>query len=681
MSYVQFDFLELSGSEEQRLTTQVEKHRDEALLARADFPIRHAERYRRFLADPTLRPPGPWPESARLFLPTTRSVMERLLDEVWQALFANMLQVRAHPFGDEDMPGADQASAFLRWTLEQTLPWQQIAADLIFDALLDSVGVAKVGAWISPWPQPSRDGRRFLRRIARIDALDLGMLLVAPDAEGLQYPECRFVHQEFFLDEDALFRMEKAGFDVPAYDQLGDSQRPTERKRIELEREGERVIEFHPESIPFVESYERFTLEDDVGDEDIIVSWFPDAQVAGTSANTASNHGRIAGVRRLIDVFPQDDRPRRPFFPITFWGQPRQWRGLNVPDRLESMQDLINRLHEQLVNYGEVSMLPFVFVNTFLTGEIPDLRTVRPGSTVPIDDIAGVQFAPTRSLNRHFAEQIGMMQAAIERDSRVTDFNLGRQGQSSNAPRTASATMALLAESRKTYGSLTRRTALQFAALLSFHFRLWQEILPDDTYAQIAPYVATATSTEESSALWDRLFAPKPATDTGRPLPEMRTAISISREQLSGFYDVRIDVNPEEQFDRQVLMSLFQITAPAVQDYPLGMRMMLKQLWTAFDQRGFDAIYPEELALLQTQQRMMAIQVQLATFEGQLRQLDQAEAQAQMQQLQASLPPGGSQPGEQQGSAISPQFAQALQAALAQQGAGAPSNGTAVPLE
>ncbi len=683
MPYVQYDFLKLSDGQEQRLAIQIQEHRDEALFARADFPIRHAERYRRFLADPTLRPPGPWPESARLFLPTTRAVLERLQDETWQALFANMLQVRAVPFGDEDVPGAHYASVFLRWTLEQTMTWQQIAADLIFDALLDAVGVAKVSAWTPPWPQPTQDPRRFLRRISRIDALDLGMLLVAPDAEGLQYPECRFVSQEFFLSEDDLFRMEKAGFDVPKYDGLGDSQRPTERKRIEMEREGERVIEFRPESIPFVESYERFTLEKDIGDEDVIVSWFPDAQVAGTSHNTESNHGRIAGVRRLIDVFPQDDRPRRPFFPITFWGQPRQWRGLSIPDRLESMQDVINRLHEQLINYGEVSMLPFVFVNTFLTGELPDLRTVRPGSTVPIDDISGVQFAPTRSLNRHFAEQIDMMQAHVERDSQVTDFHL--RGQNPAGQKTATQTMAFLAESKKTYGSMVRKAALQFSALLSFHFRLWQEILPDDTYAQIKPYGAEG----ESSTLWDRLFAPQPATDTGRPLREMHTAMPISREKLSGFYDVQIDVNPEEQFDRQVLLSLFQVTAPAVQDYPLGTRTMLKQLWTAFDQRGFDAIYPEEFALLQTQQRMMAIQVQLATFEEQLRQLDQAVAQQQMQQMQAQLGQGGGQPGmpgaggspAPQGSTISPQVAQVLQAAMAGQGQGASSNGTTVPLE
>jgi hypothetical protein len=263
--------------------------------------------------------------------------------------------------------------------------------------------------------------------------------------------------------------------------------------------------------------------------------------------------------------------------------------------------------------------------------------------------------------------------------------------------------MALLAETRKTYGSLVRRAAVQFSALLSFHFRLWQEILPDNTYAQIAPYTQALAPEGESSSLWDRLFAPRPATDTGRPLPEMRTALPISRENLSGFYDVRIDVNPEEQFDRQVLMSLFQVTAPAVQEYPMGTRMMLKQLWTAFDQHGFDAIYPEELALLQTQQRMMAIQVQLATFEGQLRQLDQAEAQQQMQQAREALTQGGGLPGEgqqgagsqgggsqggglpgegPQGSAMSPQVAQALQAIMSGQGQGPTpaSNGTTVPL-
>lgn len=58
--YDPYEFIKLNATQEKDLTVLVTKHRDEALQARAEFPIRHSERYRRYLADPTLRPPGPW---------------------------------------------------------------------------------------------------------------------------------------------------------------------------------------------------------------------------------------------------------------------------------------------------------------------------------------------------------------------------------------------------------------------------------------------------------------------------------------------------------------------------------------------------------------------------------------------------------------------------------------------
>lgn len=674
------EFIRLSAAQESRLQRQVIQHRDEAIIARGDFPIRHSDRYRRYLADPSMRPPGPWPDAPRLFVPITRSILERLHGEVWQALFANLGQVSMQPFGEEDLENADIATKFLRWTLTKVIPWQHISSMLIFDALLDSVGVAKVMSWTPPWDAPStragRSKQRFLSRTVRIDPLDLGMLLVAPDAEGLQYPECRYVAQEFFLREDDILRMADAGFDVPTHtDQLGYAQQMTDRKRLELEREGQNVVEFRPDSIPFVESYERFAI--DKYEEDVIVSWFPDAQVSGESS---ASMGRIAGVRRLIDVFPQDDRPRRPFFDISIWAQPRQWRGLNVPDRLETMQDLINRLHEQLVNYGDVSILPYVFANTFLTGELPDLRSVRPGSTVPIDDINGVQFAPTRSLNRHFMEQISLAMSNIERDTNVTDFNLGRQPDRPNAPRTASATLAILGESRKSYSMLVRHNANQFADLLTFAFRLWQEILPPNTYAQVGePNFAQGVDLvelpgeEPAASLFSRLFEDTPRLATGNP---RLLAIPIAKEQLSGFFDVTLEVNPEEAFDRQVMLSLFQLAAPFIQAYPLGSQKMLKRIWGSFDQHGFDDIYPEWFAAMQTQQTLLAAQVQLATLQGQLDQLQQLQLQQDLQQQlavqQATNPQQqgvGAPLGTPPGSELSPQALAGLAAMLGANGA------------
>lgn len=660
MPVAQYPMVRLSDHQVVELTQLCIKHRDEALSSRGDFHLRHSERYRRFLADPLLRPPGPWPESPKLFMPTTREILERLHSELWQGQFSSLDNLVMKPFRDEDMMNAELATRFLRWTLESTISWSHVSAALIFDALLDSVGVAKVMVYDAPWKPPSEDARRFLARTVEIDPLDLGMLLVAPDAEGLQYPKARFIAQEFFLSADDLLHMERRGFDVPDYDELGYSQQMTERKRVELEREGERVVEFRPDSIPFVESYERFTIDDE--DEDVIVSWFPDAQVSGSSVD----HGRLAAVRRLSEVFPQDDRPRRPYFDITVWPQPRQWKGLNVPDRLESSQDLENRLHEQLVNYGDVSMLPFIFANTFLTGELPDLRTVRPGSTVPIDDLSGVQFAPTRSLNRHFAEQIQMIRAHIERDTSVSDFNLGRSSSQPNTSRTATMGIAILGEARKSYSMLMRHQSVQFENLLNFYFRLWQSIIPDNTHVQI---FQPAREQQPGETIFDRLFSQSSMDAAGKPRSPDYVALPISSDNLSGFFDAKLSVNPEEQFDRQVMLQLFQLTAPLIQDYPLGTRTMLKRLWGTFSQKGFDEIYPEEVALLQTKIRMDAAQVQLATFEQQLAQIHQQEAQQQLaaltQQSQQVLDSGK----------LTPEFLQSIQGLQTQNGTPPPQGG------
>ena len=673
----QSQFLTLSDHQYSQLTAQVRKHRDEALVARADFPVRHADRYRRYQADPSLRPLGPWPEAARLFTPATRDVLERLHAEAWLAMFGNILQISLQPFGDEDIEQSEKISRFFRWGLTKTMDFTGVTMTLLFDALLDSVGVAKVMAYEPPWEPPSEEAKRFLSRTVRIDALDLGMLLVAPDAEGLQYPEARYVAQEFFLTSDDLLRMEKRGFDVPYHDQLGASQRMTERKRVEMEREGQRVVEFHPDSIPFVESYERFVIDDDDGrglETDIIVSWFPDAMISGESHDTEDKHGRIAGVRKLTDVFPQDDRPRRPFFPVTFWPQPRQWRGLNVPDRLESMQDVINRLHEQMINYGEVSMLPYFFVNTFLTGEVPDLHTIRPGSGVTVDDSNGIEFAPTRSLNRHFAEVIGMQQADIERDSQVIDNS--NQRTQNRGRQTATATRAVAMEARKSYSMLIRQATAQVEQMYNFTFRLWQEILPEGAMAQIFEPKGGSTDSGEPENVFDRLFAGQPLSEAGRPRGQRLVAGKIAKENISGLYDVTVEVNPEAQFDRQVQLSLYEITAPSLTAYPMGNRLALKRIWTAHGQDGFDDIYPEEIANLQSQQIFMTMQIQLEVAKGQLAQIQQEAAQGQQQKAQGQLAnfeallDQASETGE-----IPPELAQLAQEMAAGQNGEAATNG------
>ena len=56
-----------------------------------------------------------------------------------------------------------------------------------------------------------------------------------------------------------------------------------------------------------------------------------------------------------------------------------------MEDRL-APQDLINRLLEQMINYKDISILPFYFFNAMVTGDLPDLTQRDMGHATPERD-------------------------------------------------------------------------------------------------------------------------------------------------------------------------------------------------------------------------------------------------------------------------------------------------------
>ena len=610
----------LSQSQADDLLKQVRRHYDEGLEGRSDWSQRREERYRRYLADPTLRPEGPWPDSPRLFIAQTRVVLERLQAEFWQALFGAPNGIQLVPFGEEDVESASLATEFHNFTLSKPLlDFRHIANMAIFEALLDSAAILRIYPWAPPWRTPSSSGGKFFDYIARIDLIDQEYFITPPGAQGLQYPDAEYIAQEFFLRPDDLIRMRRNQrsfsrmVNLPDADDLLTNMELTERQRLEQEREGI-TVSIPPEGIRFVESYERFPIEGDE-EEDVIVSWFPDSPAGD---GTANKMGRIVRVMPLDEVFPSQDRPRRPYQEITVWPQPRQWRGMNVPDRLQSQQDMLNRLHEQMVNYGDVSLLPFYFYNAILTGDVPDIRQVRPGEGVPVADVSGIQLVQGRSLNRHFFEQIQLQQSQIERDSSVGDFQSGRTPDRPNAPRTASATLALLQESRRAFAFQTQHLAAQFETALSFHFQIWQRVLPPDIRV---PLSELARPPQDGSApdvsalnLADRLLAPQ---GSGLSL-----ASSISKDQISGIYDVRLQIRPDAASDQEALFQVSQVLGPILQtSYPMGLREIWDRMFSILRQKGFDQIWPKEIAELQTRIAVLSMQLQEMGLQAQLAQL------------------------------------------------------------
>jgi hypothetical protein len=650
----------LTTAQRTRLLRQVRRNYQRALTSRGEFPTRHAERYQRYLADVTTRPEGPYAEAPRIFVPLTRDIIEKQTATFHQTQFGNPDQLKLTPVGNEDATQAELDSRFLRWALRKTVNFLEakysqpaLAYTAIQDALMDSVGVLKVYHKQQPW-RAAGPSKRFLKSIIQIDSVDLGSFLVPPDAEGLQYPQCTYVHQEIWQTWDQMQRLETHGtskkaltYTVPKnedqFKKGSRSREVTDRKRAELERDGQTLDlgeEFYALTL---ESYERFEVDRDVGEEDLIVTWFPDAE----------DGYEFARVVQLSDVFPVLERPLRPFFAITVWPQARQWRGMSAVDRLESMQDIVNRLHEQMISYAEVSLMPFFFYQAYVTGDIPgNLRQIRPGEGIPVLGQGGIEFVNARPLSRHFPEMIQQMLANAERDSSVNDFSLGRQSDRPNAPRTYGATMALLASGRQSFAPLMLHQSSQFCEMLGFFYALWQDRLGrNEVYAPIFP---AELGGRESAPPQSAFMAPEMGLlglngngngqnpqglleEVGFPLDELqklspkafgdlfqrvirpRAPASnpfrseyVKPEDLSGLFDVYMEVDPNEQFNRQMLLTFAQQLDPKLSlIWPMGAREIWKRTWESAKQSNFDDIWPKAIAEIQTLLLAKQIQAQI----------------------------------------------------------------------
>lgn len=466
----QLESIPLSKDARERLVKQVREHWEDGMTHRGDFPTRHDEHYRRFLGDYTLRPQGPWPNAPRLFTGDTRSTMETIMAELWKAVFPGFEAVDIDPFDDAALRNKDQAPRMARYALRWLINdaeqggWAHIGKMCLFDALCDATGFLKVYPWRPPWRNANPD------TIIRIDNIDEGTLLLPPGATGTQYPDARYVGQELWVPWDDLVRKKRQGFTVPSKDDLKpDTQTLTERERTEQEREG-RQADPAKDGYCVGELYERFVLDkpDEGEEDDLVVSFYPHAK----------DEHCLARVLYLTDLFPNQARPLRPFFTLSVWPQPRQLRGMSLPERLRSYQDMQNRLAEQMVNYGDVSILPFFFYNALVTGDIPDLRQVMPGQGVPVNDLGGIQAVPRASLNRHFLEQMQYWKSQIEGDAHVSDIAQGRSPTRPNAPRTLGGTQLLLQQGREAFSDLVPHLGYQYTAVLDFWWRLWQHFVP-----------------------------------------------------------------------------------------------------------------------------------------------------------------------------------------------------------
>lgn len=652
-----------------RLLTQLREHYEEAREGRDESEWRRALRYRRYMTDPTLRDGmQPWTDAPQVFTSMTRKTIERIVDEQMGVLLPDYERICVKGIGEEDAKGGTKKQQFLRWVLERLNKFRATLKDGVMDAALDGLGILKVyprrtsfDGWLTP-EALAQYGQSILllQTIIEIEAVDQGGLLIPPDATGFQWPEARYMGQELWVHPiDDFPDMRQRGYaladlDMGDYEPDGETD-IEERQRLALTRDGEEPASLHRGRVPMVEQYERFDVDGSGVRSFIVAHWFPE----GTYGRLGGD-GCLARVVLLKEAMPQTHipRPMWPYFPLRLWRQRGQLRGMNVPDRIEWQQDVLNRLVEQMLQSGEIEMLPFFFYNAALTGSLPDLTQVRPGQGIPLDQGGTVTFKPASSHNQHYIEAMNMVKSFAEEDTNVTDTTQGRNATQPNAQRTASGLAMLLQQGNKTFSAQALDLAEQVQEPLELSFALWQ--------SHMEPSLTIPMP--DTEAIEARLLQGDASHDA--PLVE----VTFTAEEISGRFDLSLKINPEALLEQQKELTMAERLDVLLQDYPLGRRQLWKHVWEQLGLKEFDRFYPEEVARIQTMLRVLQADVALGQLEMQLMQLTMMGIQPPPESA-AIMQPGG--PGAPQPAPAGGNILGMLQGLLGQAGS-APFGGVPI---
>ncbi len=207
-----------------------------------------------------------------------------------------------------------------------------------------------------------------------------------------------------------------------------------------------------------LEDYRRYDIDED-GLEEEIITWAcedsPDAILGWDYLDNVYAHGRCP------------IRTAR-FFPIPF-----RTLGLAYAEMVKGIQDEINTIHNQKVDYATIQNLPFGFIRASATMPVIQHR-LRPGELIPIDNPSQDVNFPKWGGNTAWAsqEEATLMQYK-ERLDGLTDLNVGRQPNRVGATRTAKGTQTLLSE-----GGLRFKMPMQ--AFQRFWIGIFEDILALD---------------------------------------------------------------------------------------------------------------------------------------------------------------------------------------------------------
>lgn len=223
-----------------------------------------------------------------------------------------------------------------------------------------------------------------------------------------------------------------------------------------------------------IENYGRWDLDGDGLEEDVIF-W------------VERNSKALMKAAYLSEMYP--GLPiRRPFASESFIPIPNRIYGISLPELLESLQDIMQMLLNQHIDWGTIVNVPWFFYRAG-SGMKPEVIRLQPGEGYPLDDPSRDVHFPTFAQRgeAYTINTMTVLQQFAERLAMISDVQFGRvpTGKAS-ALRTVGTTVSLIAQGDARSEQVLRRLFHGLADVYHMIHRLNRRYLPERKEIRIA---------------------------------------------------------------------------------------------------------------------------------------------------------------------------------------------------
>ena len=547
-----------------------------------------------------------WTGNSNLVLPVGRVIQDGVLSQLHDAMLSNAPTMKVVGVEGGDLNAAEDLSLFYNdYVWKRVIPITTLGNDWNFLIALDGTACARarwdrstylkrdVQARIEPKTErvttevegmpPIVDElitgyAEFFEEVvteerwnrAQVDIVDMGNLFMSPATKNsLEWPDCPWYYQRSELTWDQLlhrkYNQGYDGIDKELHSKMGPQQIEDRERTI---RDNEDLSEGSSEdTTPVLEFYCRMVLptkyrsasgelrsqttDDEAGlAEEVIVTYFPATQ-------------KVARIIPLWRAYPDGLRPH-----ICNWYNklPLSIYGQGVQAKARHINAMINSLANQGIDYGTLQNLPWYMYQPSMTDLMPDAHQLRPGQGVPVNDPRGVVFPRFQGDPNFWMGWIQQMQGFAERDGNVNDATTGIMPEKS-ANKTWRGMAAVLQQGQLAFGRLASLIVQGYEELFRRVHNQYKYRMTDDILARV-----TGSSTSFRQ-------------------------LRITRDVMQQDVDFQFVLNPNRLGDQQINAQMYQlmIAIPFIQQSPMAVRALAKQLYVSMGKKNFEEIWPEQM--------------------------------------------------------------------------------------